>query len=72
MVNNQTSQNELLNKNKNYLSCLGIFPYVRVILQYSIPLDHPVYLLSYTTTKLSTLNKQKIQLLYFLAAKMSR
>ena len=41
MVNNQTSQYELLNK-KNNLTCLGIFQYVRVILQYSIPLDHPV------------------------------
>ena len=41
MVNNQTSQYKLLNK-KNYLSCLGIFQYVRVILQYSLPLYHPV------------------------------
>ena len=41
MVNNQTSQYELLIKNF-YLSPLGIFQYVRVILQYSLPLDHSV------------------------------
>ena len=41
MVNNQTSQYKLLN-NKKYLSHLDIFPHVRVILQYSLPLDHPV------------------------------
>ena len=27
---------------KNYVTRLGIFQYVRVILQYSLPLDHPV------------------------------
>ena len=41
MVNDQTSQYELLNKKIN-LSRLGIYQYVRVILQYSLPLDHPV------------------------------
>ena len=42
MVNNQTSQYELLNKNIKS-SRLGIFQYVRVILQDSLPLDHPVH-----------------------------
>ena len=28
--------------NKNYLSHLGIFQHIRVVLQYSLPLDHPV------------------------------
>ena len=41
MVNNQTSQYKLLN-NKNYVSHLGIFQHIRVVLQYSLPLDHPV------------------------------
>ena len=41
MVNNQTSQYELLN-NTFYLSPLGIFQYVRDILQNSLPADHPV------------------------------
>ena len=41
MVNNQTSQHELLNPNK-YLSRLGIFQCVREILKLSLPIDHPV------------------------------
>ena len=38
MVKNQTAQYELLNKKKD-VSRLGIFQYIRVILQYP-PLDH--------------------------------
>ena len=41
MVNNQTSQYELLDK-KIYLSRLGIFQCIREILQLSLPIDHPV------------------------------
>ena len=41
MVNKQTSQYELLNKT-NYLSHLGIFQYVRDILQVAVSIDHPV------------------------------
>ena len=41
IVNDQTSAQELLNEIM-YLSRLGIFQYVRVKLQYSLPLDHPV------------------------------
>ena len=41
MVNNQTSQYKLLFK-FFYLSCGGIFQYVRAILQLSLPIDHPV------------------------------
>ena len=41
MVNYQASQYVLLNL-IFYMSCLGIFQYVRIILQYSLPLDHPV------------------------------
>ena len=40
IVNNQTSQYELLKK--KYGSHWGIFQCVRVILQYSLPWDHPV------------------------------
>ena len=42
MVNNQTSQYALLNL-FCYLSRLGIFQYVRDILQFTVSLDHPVY-----------------------------
>ena len=41
MVNNQTSQYELLIFTF-YLSRLGIFQCVREILQLSLPIDHPV------------------------------
>ena len=41
MVNNQTSQYELMNK-KIKKSRLGIFQRVREILQLSLPIDHPV------------------------------
>ena len=41
MVNNQTSQYELMDLN-SYLSCLGVFQHVREILQMSLSLDHPV------------------------------
>ena len=41
MVNNQTSQHELL-ISISYLSRLGIFQCVRAILQLSLPIDHPV------------------------------
>ena len=41
MVNYQTSQYEPLN-NFCYLSCLGIFKYVRNILQFTVSLDYPV------------------------------
>ena len=41
MINNQTSQYELLNT-IFYLSRLGIFQYVRDILQFTVSLDHPV------------------------------
>ena len=42
MVNNQTSQYELLNIFLFYLSYFGIFQYVREILEMSLPIDHPV------------------------------
>ena len=42
MVNNKTSQHELLNP-KKYLPRLGIFQCVREILQWSLPIDHPVF-----------------------------
>ena len=41
MVNYQTSQYVLLNFIL-FLSCLGVFQYVREILQNSLPIDHPV------------------------------
>ena len=41
MVNNQTSQKEPLNI-FFYLSNFGIVQYVREILQFSLPTDHPV------------------------------
>ena len=41
MVNQQTSKYVLLNY-FFYISCLGIFQYVRDILQNSLPTDHPV------------------------------
>ena len=41
MVNYQTSQYYLLNK-FFYLSSLGVFQYVRDILQFTVSLDHPV------------------------------
>ena len=41
IINSQTFQYEHLKTNFN-LSCLGIFQYVRVILQVSLSLDHPV------------------------------
>ena len=41
MVNNQTSQHELLIQ-KKYFSRLGTFQCVREILQLSLPIDHPV------------------------------
>ena len=40
MVSNQTSQYGLLKK--NYLSAWGIFQYIRAILQFLLPMDHPV------------------------------
>ena len=40
-VNFQTSQYELLNL-FCYLSRLGVFQYVREILQFTVSLDHPV------------------------------
>ena len=41
MVNNQTSQYELLNK-EIYLSHLGIFQCIKEILRLSLPIDHHV------------------------------
>ena len=43
MVNNQTSQYVILNF--LYMSCLGVFQYVRDILQVTVLIDHPVALI---------------------------
>ena len=60
MVNNQTSQYELL-ISIFHLSRLGIFQCVRAILQLSLPIDHPVLqhlliFLSYPNTSGGRLN----------------
>ena len=44
MVNNQTSQYKLLNF-IFYMSCLGVFQYVRDILQVTVLIDHPVFVI---------------------------
>ena len=48
MVNYQTSQYELLNL-FCYLSRLGVFQYVRDILQFTVSLDYPVAYAAVTT-----------------------
>ena len=59
MVNYQTSQYELLNL-FCYLSRLGVFQYVRNILQFTVSLDHPVlphYAMPYHVSQIEVLDK---------------
>ena len=72
MVNDKTSQHELLNP-KTYSSRLGIFQCVREILQWSLPIDHPVFKFWIMNSELYTnFRKSKLKSTYLCHTRHSK